>query len=86
MITDKINLRRSRYLRKHSTDAELRIWYWLRKRNFSGYRFRRQAVLGCYIVDFVCYELKLIIELDGGQHNLINNIIYDKKRTQWLEK
>ena len=58
----------ARELRKNMTDAERRVWSRLRGRQLGGYKFRRQAPIGPYIVDFVCFEAKLIIELDGGQH------------------
>ncbi len=72
---------RARDLRKNSTDAEKRLWYYLRA-NRLGFKFKRQAPIGKYIVDFVCLEKRLIIELDGGQH--MDNQMYDTKRTDWL--
>ena len=48
-----------------------------------GYRFRRQAPIGPYIVDFVCFENRLVIEVDGGQH--VERADYDAERTAWLE-
>ena len=50
------------------TDTERFVWQRLRSREFAGYKFRRQMPIGSYIVDFVCLEKRLIIELDGGQH------------------
>jgi very-short-patch-repair endonuclease len=50
------------------TDAERRLWSRLRHRQLDGHRFRRQAPIGPFIVDFVCLEAKLIMEVDGGQH------------------
>ena len=73
---------RARALRKNCTDAERHLWYHLRA-NRLGFKFKRQVPIGEYIVDFVCLEKRLIIELDGGQH--IDNQIYDKKRTDWLK-
>jgi len=61
---------RARDLRKNQTDAEILLWRYLRNRQFSGYKFRRQQALGPYFVDFICFEKKLIIELDGGHHTL----------------
>jgi very-short-patch-repair endonuclease len=58
---------RVKRLRTDMTDAERRLWQALRARNF-GLKFRRQVPLGPYIADFVCFELKLIVEVDGGQH------------------
>ena len=54
-------------LRTNITDAEQKLWRALRSRG-SGAKFRRQVPLGPYIVDFVCFEAKLIVEVDGGQH------------------
>jgi very-short-patch-repair endonuclease len=70
-------------LRKLQTDAERVLWYRLRNRNFQNYKFRRQHILCGYIVDFLCLEKKLIIELDGGQHAETNE--YDSARTLKLE-
>jgi very-short-patch-repair endonuclease len=79
---DKSTLRqRARNLRQNSTDAEKHLWYNLRA-NRTGFKFKRQVPIGSYIVDFVCFEKRLIIELDGGQH--MNNKIYDTNRTDWL--
>ena len=79
-----MNLNRARNLRKNSTNAERKIWYELRARRFLNYKFKRQVCIGPYIADFVCQENKLIIEIDGGQHNI--NITYDRKRTFFLNK
>jgi very-short-patch-repair endonuclease len=57
----------ARQLRKDLTEAEKYLWYVLRSKNL-GIKFRRQAVIGRYIVDFVCFEKRLIIEVDGEQH------------------
>jgi very-short-patch-repair endonuclease len=67
----------SRQLRKDMTDVERKLWYYLR-RNQLGVKFRRQYPIGKYIVDFVCLEKHLVIELDGGQHALQTD--YDKER------
>jgi very-short-patch-repair endonuclease len=72
----------ARYLRKTQTEAEGHLWYQLRNRHFSRYRFRRQHTLGHYIVDFVCLHRRLIIELDGSQH--IEQKDYDEQRTAYL--
>ena len=71
-------------LRTNQTDAESRLWYHLRDRRFQGWKFRRQHILQGYIVDFVCLERKLVIELDGGQH--AEQEAYDNRRTRVLEK
>jgi len=72
----------ARKLRKNLTDAERWLWYELRSRRFAEKKFRRQTPIGEYIVDFVCHEAKLIVELDGGQHVLL--VGYDDARTAWL--
>ena len=52
------------------TDAERRIWAILRAQQIEGHRFRRQVPIGRYIADFVCHHARLIVEIDGGQHDL----------------
>ena len=64
------------------TEAERKLWGRLRGQQ-PGIRFRRQVVLGQYIVDFVCLDPKIIIEVDGSQH--ADDIHYDEQRTKWLE-
>ncbi|CAN5355739.1 endonuclease domain-containing protein [soil metagenome] len=74
---------RARNLRSNSSEAEKRIWYHLRNRRLQGYKFLRQYTIGSYIVDFICREKQLIIEVDGGQH--YEQSAYDAKRTVYLE-
>lgn len=81
-----INHNRAKILRKNSTEAEQKLWYFLRRKQFSNVKFRRQFPIDCYIVDFISFEAKLIIEADGGNHNLPENMEYDKRRTAKLEK
>lgn len=69
-------------LRGNLTDAEQKLWYHLRAHRFMGRKFKRQKPMGRYVVDFVCLEDKLIIELDGGQH--AENTGYDQVRDSWL--
>ena len=76
------DLKRARTLRSHLTDAEQVLWRHLRMRQLNGCKFRRQRPIGPYIVDFVCLEKKLIVELDGGQHTEQHR--YDKSRDHWL--
>jgi very-short-patch-repair endonuclease len=73
-------------LRQRQTDAEGRLWYFLRDRQIEGFKFRRQHRIGHYVVDLVCLEKKLILEIDGGQHNEVLNQEQDRIRTNWLEK
>ncbi|MFI5457696.1 MAG: DUF559 domain-containing protein, partial [Isosphaerales bacterium] len=65
------------------TDAERRLWSRLRGEQFGGFKFRRQAPIGQFIVDFVCFERKIIVELDGSQHLL--RVEEDEQRTKWLD-
>jgi very-short-patch-repair endonuclease len=69
-------------LRRSMTDAEQELWYHLRAHRFMGRKFKRQKPIGHYVVDFVCLEEKLIVELDGGQH--AENLEYDQERDSWL--
>lgn len=74
---------RIKVLRENSTDAEKKLWYFLRGKFLQGFKFRRQHLIYPYIVDFVCLTKKLIIELDGGQH--IEQSRYDHKRSLFLK-
>jgi very-short-patch-repair endonuclease len=76
----------ARSLRKRMTPWEIRVWAELRRFNRSGTRFRRQAVIGRYIVDFACFRNKLVIELDGSQHAAERGIRTDKARDKWLNE
>ncbi|NIA05917.1 MAG: DUF559 domain-containing protein [Proteobacteria bacterium] len=58
----------ARNLRKNQTEAEGKIWQRLRSRQVADCKFRRQHVIGAYIVDFFCLERRLVVEIDGGQH------------------
>lgn len=73
----------ARQLRSEMTDAESYLWQSLRSRQIHGLKFRRQHPVGKFILDFACIEAKLIIEVDGGQHNEMQ--IQDNQRTAWLE-
>ena len=75
---------RARELRKNTTPQEQKLWDILRKKNFHGLKFTRQFQIGNYIVDFVCRSKKIVIEVDGGQHNEESNIKSDKIRTEYL--
>jgi very-short-patch-repair endonuclease len=75
-------LNNAKALRSKQTEAEQRLWYHLRAHRFLGLKFKRQKPMGRYIVDFVCLEERLIIELDGGQHS--EQMAYDQHRDAWL--
>jgi adenine-specific DNA-methyltransferase len=71
----------ARTLRKNMTDAERVFWRAIRDRQLSGAKFRRQFPIGRYVADFVCFEHRLVVEIDGGQHA---GSASDQKRTAWL--
>jgi very-short-patch-repair endonuclease len=73
----------ARDLRRNQTDAEQLLWARLRARRFCGLKFRRQEVLGPYVVDFACLERKVVIEVDGGQH--AEQALKDAARTGYLK-
>lgn len=77
-------LTKAKDLRKKQTNAEQILWNYLRAKQFFGLKFRRQQPIDKYIADFVCFEKRLIIELDGSQHFFREN--YDEKRTDFLNK
>ena len=65
---DRKTNRRVRQLRTNATDAETKLWFAVRGRRLAGFKFVRQKSIGPYVVDFVCRDHKVIIEVDGGQH------------------
>lgn len=75
----------ARKLRREMTDAERKLWRSLRCEQLRGWKFRRQAAIGPYVVDFVWFDAKLVVELDGGQHNTEEGKQHDLRRTAWLE-
>ncbi|MGD9615506.1 MAG: endonuclease domain-containing protein [Alphaproteobacteria bacterium] len=66
--SDAISIGRARTLRRRSTRAEAVLWRHLRDRQLAGFKFVRQEPIGAYFADFVCRDLHLVIEVDGGQH------------------
>lgn len=75
----------ARILRNNQTPQEQKLWAIIRNKQFYGFKFLRQYIINPYIVDFICREKKIIIEIDGGQHNQSNAIKYDNTRTIYLE-
>jgi very-short-patch-repair endonuclease len=75
---------RARQLRKNLTTSEWRVWSYLKGRQMDGWKFRRQAPIGPYVVDFVCLAARLIVELDGSSHDDLA-FAYDERRQRWLE-
>lgn len=81
-MSDEKVLRNAKTLRTNQTEAEQRLWYHLRAHRFMDLKFKRQKPMGRYIVDFVCVEQRLIVEIDGGQH--AEQMEYDQRRDAWL--
>jgi very-short-patch-repair endonuclease len=79
----KITKQLSKNLRKNQTKAEIKIWRHLKNRALAGFKFRRQCPIGPYIVDFVCLEKMVVIEIDGGQH--AEQMKIDARRTAYLK-
>jgi very-short-patch-repair endonuclease len=71
----------ARKLRSRMTDAERKLWFAFKDRRFAAFKFRRQVPVGPYIADFLCFELRLIVEVDGGQHA---ESVRDADRDNWL--
>jgi very-short-patch-repair endonuclease len=63
------------------TDAERKLWFALRDRRFANFKFRRQVPIGRFIADFICYESRVVIEVDGGQHSESRS---DQRRDEWF--
>ncbi len=79
------NIQIAKNMRSNMTKEEVKLWNILRAKRFYNYKFKRQVPIGNYIVDFLCKEKNLIVEIDGGQHNETLNKIKDIKRTNYLE-
>ncbi|MBI2985049.1 MAG: endonuclease domain-containing protein [Candidatus Kerfeldbacteria bacterium] len=80
--------RRTRYrreLRRNSTLAEWRLWWYLRDRRFHSLKFRRQHHIGSFIVDFYCGEARLVVEVDGDSHFEEGALERDRTRDAWLQ-
>src|SRR5262245_65257473 len=78
------NRSRARAMRLAPTDAERKLWWHVRHRlTVPGSHFRRQVRLGRYIIDFACHQLRIAIEIDGGQH--ADQVVQDARRTRFLE-
>ena len=82
-VSTKLRVR-SRRLRRNLTEAERIIWYAVRAHRLNGASFRRQTPIGPFIVDFVCHDARLIIEIDGGQHFESENEKRDARRDRFL--
>ena len=78
-------LKFSKKMRNQPTEAESLLWKVLSNKQLDGYKFRRQHIIGNYIADFICLKMNLIVEVDGGIHQLPENKASDLERTKWLE-
>jgi len=79
------NTPKSKELRKNQTPWESKLWYYLRKKNFLNFKFKRQVPIGEFIVDFCCQKAGLIVELDGGHHMDHTQKIKDLKRDESIK-
>jgi very-short-patch-repair endonuclease len=77
-----MTLKNAREMRKNATECERLLWSQLRAHRLQGFKFKRQQPIGPYIVDFVCFEARCIIEADGGHHS--EQAEYDAQRDNWL--
>jgi very-short-patch-repair endonuclease len=75
----------ARRLRSEATATEVLLWKRLRTIELEGTHFRRQVPIGPYVVDFACMAARLVIELDGSQHNTDAHRASDERRTRWLK-
>ena len=75
---------RARRLRRDMTDAERKLWWHLRHLPIGHSHFRRQATIGPFFADFACHEQRLVIEVDGAQHNEPDHVISDEERSAYL--
>ena len=83
-MTRPSNRIRASQLRKQATGAETLLWRYLRRRQLGGHHFRRQHRIGPYFVDFACRQSKLVIELDGSQHQ--DQQQYDRRRDAYIRR
>ena len=84
MATDKRLLHHAREQRTNNVNAEAMVWRIVRDRRCAGHKFRRQMPLGGYIVDFVCLEQRLVVEIDGPSHEAEEQRARDAARDAWL--
>jgi very-short-patch-repair endonuclease len=79
-------LAKARELRRPLTPAEQKLWQRLRGKQLYGIKFRRQHPIFRFILDFFCYEHRLVIEIDGDSHSQPDQVLYDQARTEWLQQ
>jgi very-short-patch-repair endonuclease len=85
ILNDPLLKQRRKELRHKQTEAEKAFWRQVQNRRFYGMKFYRQYSAGPYILDFYCPQMKLAVELDGGQHACDENRQYDAARTEYLQ-
>jgi very-short-patch-repair endonuclease len=78
--------RLARRQRKASVNAEAIVWRALRDRRCGNFKFRRQVPVGCYIADFICFDKRLLIEIDGPSHVRKDQSQHDAQRDDWLRQ
>jgi very-short-patch-repair endonuclease len=83
-LPEAVPLRFARKLRRSQTASEYKLWQALRRNQVSDAHFRRQHPIGPYVADFVCLQLKLIVEVDGPSHLTADQIVRDLRRTHFL--
>ena len=84
LYTRSKTLKRARDLRRNHTEAEKRLWGYVRDKRLQGHKFNRQVPVGPFIADFLCFEARLIIEIDGATHGEAHEVAYDERRTVFL--
>ncbi len=84
-VTPRRTTRRARSLRRAPSEAEKRLWGFLRDRRLNDFKFVRQAPLGPYFADFLCRDRRLIVEVDGVTHGEDHQVSHDLRRTLYLE-
>ena len=84
VYTRSQTLKRARKLRRNQTEAEKRLWAYVRDKRLQGHKFNRQVPIGPFIADFLCFEAKLIVETDGATHGEAHEVAYDVRRTVFL--
>jgi very-short-patch-repair endonuclease len=83
-VRSAILLARARRMRREPTGAEAKLWSALRGQRLGGWKWRRQAPFGAFIVDFLCEEARLIVEVDGDVH--VGQVVYDEDRAEYLRR
>ena len=75
---------RAKRMRREPTEAEHKLWDYLRNRSLGGYKFYRQVPIGPYIVDFISHEFGVVVEVDGATHGDVDEVTRDERRTEFL--